>query len=68
MDLVVNQGNWDLLKSKLKKLYPQLTDKDLHHDEGMEESMLRMVEYKLRKTKEEMRVIIEEIGFSPSEP
>jgi hypothetical protein len=27
-----------------------------------------MVEYKLRKTKEEMRVIIEEIGFSPSEP
>jgi uncharacterized protein YjbJ (UPF0337 family) len=67
MELVINQGNWDELKSKLKKIYPQLTDDDLHHDEGMEESMLRMVEYKLRKTKEEMREIIAGIGYSPIE-
>ncbi len=58
MEISMNQGNWDLLKSKLKREYPQLTDNDLQHDEGMEESMLRMVEYKLKKTKEEMRKII----------
>ena len=62
MNLVLNQGHWDQLKSKLKKEYPQLTDTDLHHDDGMEESMLRMVEYKLKKTKEEMKKIIE--GYS----
>ncbi len=67
MDLILNQGNWVELKFKLKKLYPQLTDNDLHHEEGLEEEMLRMVEYKLRKTKEELRVIIEEMGYSPME-
>ncbi len=62
MDILLNQGNWEQLKIKLKQEYPQLTDADLHHDEGMEESMLRMVEYKLKKSKEEMREIIEGYG------
>jgi uncharacterized protein YjbJ (UPF0337 family) len=66
MDIIINQGNWDQLKTKLREKYPQLTDADMHHDEGKEESMLRMVEYKLQKTKEEMREIIAEYGlFSP---
>ncbi len=66
MDLIINQGNWDQLKTKLRERYPQLTDADMHHDEGKEQSMLRMVEYKLQKTKEEMREIIAEYGlFSP---
>jgi len=58
MDILLNQGNWDQLKNKLKQEYPQLTDNDLQHEAGMEESMLRMVEYKLKKSKEEMREII----------
>ena len=62
MDVVLNQGNWELLKNKLRKEYPQLTETDLQHKEGNEESMLRMVEYKLKKTKEEMREII--AGYS----
>jgi hypothetical protein len=62
MDIVLNHGNWEELKNKLKKEYPQLTESDLQHQKGMEESMLRMVEYKLRKTKEEMRDII--AGYS----
>jgi hypothetical protein len=49
------------LKTKLKNKYPQLTDADLHHDDGMEEKMLRMVEYKLRKTKQELDNIISEL-------
>ena len=63
MDLYIKQENWDELKSKLKINYPLLTDEDLKHDEGMEESMLRMVAYKLRKSKKEMKEIIEGIGY-----
>jgi uncharacterized protein YjbJ (UPF0337 family) len=59
MKVILNQGNWDELKTKLKINYPQLTDEDLQHPEGKEEDMLRMVEYKLQKTKEEMRAIID---------
>ena len=67
MNIKKNQKNWTELKVKLKEKYPELTDKDLHHKVGKEENMLRMVEYKLMKTKEEMRNIITDIGFSPIE-
>ena len=62
MNVILNQGNWEELRSKLRKEYPQLTETDLQYKEGLEENMLRMVEYKLRKTKEEMREII--AGYS----
>jgi hypothetical protein len=58
MDLILNKENWAVLKTKLRARYPQLTDSDLEQTEGMENSMLRMVEYKLRKTKQEMWDII----------
>jgi hypothetical protein len=58
MDLILNKENWAVLKTKLRARYPQLTDSDLEQIEGMENSMLRMVEYKLRKTKQEMWDII----------
>jgi hypothetical protein len=50
--------DWDKLKKKLKQKYPQLTTFDLVTIEGQEEDMLRMVEYKLGKTKKEMQEII----------
>ncbi len=49
------------LKTKLKMKYPQLTEADLQYSEGMDEKMLRMVEYKLGKTKQEMQIIISEL-------
>ncbi len=49
------------LKKKLMRKYPQLTEADLQHKEGMEEKMLRMVEYKLGKTKQEMEKLILEL-------
>ncbi len=67
MNLKKNHNNWNELKVKLKDKYPELTDKDLHYKAGNEEGMLRMIEYKLMKTKEEMRNIITDIGFSPIE-
>jgi hypothetical protein len=62
MNVILNRGNWDELKRKLKMEYPQLSESDLEHQDGPEENMLRMVEYKLKKTKEEMKEII--AGYS----
>lgn len=67
MELFVKTENWGELKTKLRKNYPQLTEADMHHENGMEESMLRMIEYKLKKLKKEMKEIITDIGFFPIE-
>lgn len=58
MELHIVKGSWEQLTKKLKKEYPNLTEKDLEYIEGKEEEMLRMIEYKLGKTKEQMREII----------
>lgn len=57
----VNHKSWDELKGQLKKKFPILTEADLHSVKGQEEEMLRMVEYKLRKTRQEMKEIIREL-------
>lgn len=49
---------WRNLQTKLKMKYPELTKSDLEFQETLEQDMLRMVEYKLSKTKEEMKEII----------
>ncbi len=61
MNLNLNPEYWNELKMKLRKKYPQLTDVDFQHKEGKEESMLRMIEYKLRKSKEQMKEIIADL-------
>ncbi len=50
--------DWNELKKRLKQKYPELTDVDLITAKGEEEDMLRMVEYKLGKTKKELKEII----------
>ena len=64
MELIIHRKNWDELMNKLREKYPQLTDADLQHNVGNEESMLRMIEYKLSKTKFEMKEIIAGIGYT----
>jgi hypothetical protein len=60
MELQIVKGSWEQLTNKLKKEYPQLTERDLEYKENEEEEMLRMIEYKLGKTREEMRELINE--------
>jgi hypothetical protein len=50
---------WNDLKSKLKQNYPQLTNADLLWRHGSEDDLLRMIAFKLGKTKRELQVIIE---------
>ena len=58
MKLIISHKYWDELKIKLKIEYPQLIDADFLSLEGKEDKMLRMIEYKLRKTKVQMQEII----------
>ncbi len=58
MEININQENWNELIIRLKKKYPRLTEADFRYKVGHEDSMLRMIEYKLRKTKKEMQNII----------
>jgi len=51
---------WNDLKSKLKQKYPVLTNSDLMWRHGSEEDLLRMIAFKLGKTKKELQIIIEE--------
>lgn len=59
MDFKANTYNWNELRIKLKQKFPELTDADLHYEKGFGRDMLRMVEYKLGKTKQEMKSIID---------
>lgn len=59
MNINLNQEYWNELKMKLQKKYPQLNNTDFQHQKGKEESMLRLIEYKLRMSKEQMKEVIE---------
>jgi hypothetical protein len=61
MDRVLDPVIWNNLKFKLKQQFPVLTNADLLSRTGMEEDLLRMVAYKLGKTKKELQAIIEKL-------
>jgi hypothetical protein len=61
MDRVLDPVIWNDLKYKLKQEFPTLTNADLLSRTGMEEDLLRMVAYKLGKTKKELQEIIDKL-------
>ena len=52
-------GNWKEQKTRLKKEFPALTDKDLFFEIGRKNEMLGKLQVKLGKTKEELQRIID---------
>ena len=58
MATFLNKTDWDELIAKFRVNFPQLTEEDLEYNEGNEAKKLRMVEYKLGKTKAEMQDLI----------
>ena len=50
--------NWNDQKTRLKKEFPELTDKDLYFEIGKKNEMLEKLQVKLKKTKEELQQII----------
>lgn len=58
MNELTTSGHWRELQTKLKLKYPELTEADLEYKESLGQDMLRLVGYKLGKTKKEMKEII----------
>lgn len=58
MNELTTSDHWRELQARLKIKYPELTEADLEYQEPLQQDMLRMVEYKLGKTKEELQEII----------
>ncbi|TVQ08551.1 MAG: general stress protein CsbD [Bacteroidetes bacterium] len=50
--------SWEEKKKKLKKIFPAITDNDLHFNDGKEKVMIEMLAYKLGITTNELRYII----------
>jgi hypothetical protein len=57
--MTIQTGNWNEQKSKLKKQFPELTDKDIFFVFGKKNDMLATLPVKLGKTNEEFLKIIE---------
>lgn len=58
-DKTTTSGNWNEQKTRLKKEFPALTDKDLFFEIGRKNEMLAKLQIKLGKTKEELQRIID---------
>jgi uncharacterized protein YjbJ (UPF0337 family) len=52
------KGNWNDQKAKLKTKFSNLTDADLHFEEGKKDAMLAKLQTKLGKSKEELTKIM----------
>lgn len=53
-----NIGNWKQQAQHLKIKYPQLTESDLHLEAGKEEEMIKRMEMRLGKNREEILKMI----------
>ena len=51
-------GDWNIIKGKLKQQFGNLTDDDLIFIKGKEEELLGRLQRKLGKTKQELRNLI----------
>ena len=58
-DKATSSGNWNEQKTRLKKEFPALTDKDLFFQIGRKNEMLATLQVKMGKTKEELQKIME---------
>jgi len=55
------KGNWDVQAKELKKKYPKLTDSDVKFETFKEEDLLKRLQARLGKTREEVITIINEL-------
>ena len=57
---------WDIVKDKLKNIFPQLTDADLIWRHGTRDELFVTIATKLRKTRKEFNAIIDSCNTSPN--
>jgi len=54
-------GSWNRIKEKMKLKYTNLTDKDLWYVRGKTDTLLRRVQRKTGKSKEDLKLEIENL-------
>jgi uncharacterized protein YjbJ (UPF0337 family) len=52
MNKLEAKGNWNIAKGKLKQKYGQLTDSDLHYEEGKQDELVGRIQKRTGETKE----------------
>ena len=52
---------WDIVKDKLKNIFPQLTDADLIWRHGSKDDFYRTIATKLGKTRQEFNTIVDSL-------
>lgn len=58
------EGNWNIIKGKLKKQYAALTDNDLVYVEGKEDELVGRVQRALGRTRDAVINLINDISHS----
>jgi len=58
---------WSEVKEKMKENNVELTDEDLAYEPGQENELLERLQLKIRRTKEEIKALIESISFNTSQ-
>jgi hypothetical protein len=56
------QKPWERVKETLKEINVDLTDEDLAYQPGQEEQLLERLEKKLKKSKAEIKALIESVS------
>jgi hypothetical protein len=54
-------GFWNKRKEVLKEKFPTISDDDLSFSDGKEKEMMELLSYKLGKSEEELRFIVNSI-------
>ncbi len=62
MGKATRDRSWEQLKEKIKETNIEITDEDLHHEEGQEDAMYARLAQKLHKSKQEVKNWIESIS------
>jgi uncharacterized protein YjbJ (UPF0337 family) len=58
MNKLAFNGEWNMVKGKLKQKYGQLTDDDLSYSDGKDAELLGHLQQKLGKAQDEIRKLI----------
>ena len=62
MNTLQLKGNWHVMKGKLKQRFANLTDNDLHYEEGQEEELFGRLQKATGQTREELERFFDECG------
>ncbi|HTA28848.1 MAG TPA: CsbD family protein [Candidatus Cybelea sp.] len=62
MNKLEMQGDWNIVKGRLKQRFAKLTDNDLRYNEGQEDELVGRIQKRLGETREEVERLLRECG------